>query len=332
METITHRASNECTGGGEFPLVRLETRDADEHASRLREWDQIYEQLTAGRFEGRVMEVWFNRIQLFREVTNLSVHEAGLVRRGARAVGVPLAVEGTGYFCGRPMGADDIITLRDGEEFDFRTPPRLDVLAMSVPVDVLSRYAAEIEHRDIEAELRGVRIIQTLKQRVDEFRQFLLTAMTSIARTPGMLKHEAMRNALEQAVLGSLMDLIGTPDGRDRVAPPATTRHAMVARAQDYMRERVDQPLTVEDLCRELGVSRRTLQYSFQDVLQLNPVSYLRAVRLNGVKRALRSGDLRRVSVQDVAARWGFWHLSHFAADYKRMFGELPSETLRGAA
>ncbi|GHU15365.1 hypothetical protein AGMMS50225_28560 [Betaproteobacteria bacterium] len=34
-------------------------------------------------------------------------------------------------------------------------------------------------------------------------------------------------------------------------------------------------------------------------------------------------------TVGDIAARWGFWHLSHFAADYKEMFGELPSDTLR---
>jgi len=35
--------------------------------------------------------------------------------------------------------------------------------------------------------------------------------------------------------------------------------------------------------------------------------------------------------LSDIAARWGFWHLSHFAADYKSMFGELPSETLNAA-
>ena len=106
----------------------------------------------------------------------------------------------------------------------------------------------------------------------------------------------------------------------------------VVARAQDYMREHVEEPLTVEDLCRALQVSRRTLQYSFQEILQLNPVSYLRAMRLNGVRRALKSSAAQRQSVQDVAARWGFWHLSHFANDYRRMFGELPSETLRQSA
>ncbi|MBL8451298.1 MAG: helix-turn-helix domain-containing protein, partial [Zoogloea sp.] len=62
---------------------------------------------------------------------------------------------------------------------------------------------------------------------------------------------------------------------------------------------------------------------------ELNPVSFLRAMRLNGVRRALRKADGVHESVADVAARWGFWHLSHFAADYKAMFGELHSETLR---
>jgi AraC family ethanolamine operon transcriptional activator len=32
--------------------------------------------------------------------------------------------------------------------------------------------------------------------------------------------------------------------------------------------------------------------------------------------------------VHEVAQRWGFWHTGEFAADYCRLFGELPSQTL----
>jgi AraC family ethanolamine operon transcriptional activator len=49
------------------------------------------------------------------------------------------------------------------------------------------------------------------------------------------------------------------------------------------------------------------------------------------VRRALREADPQRETVGDIAARWGFWHLSRFAADYKEMFGELPSNTLKKA-
>jgi AraC-like DNA-binding protein len=34
--------------------------------------------------------------------------------------------------------------------------------------------------------------------------------------------------------------------------------------------------------------------------------------------------------VNEIAARWGFDHAGNFAADYRRLFGELPSQTLRG--
>jgi AraC family ethanolamine operon transcriptional activator len=53
-------------------------------------------------------------------------------------------------------------------------------------------------------------------------------------------------------------------------------------------------------------------------------------VRLNGVRRELRHGTAE-LRIGDVAARWGFWHQSQFAADYRTLFGELPSQTLRHA-
>lgn len=68
------------------------------------------------------------------------------------------------------------------------------------------------------------------------------------------------------------------------------------------MRAHIDEPITVTDLCTVLNVSRRTLPYSFQDVLDLNPVSFLRAMHLNEVRRALRQAS-GQDSVADVAAR-----------------------------
>jgi AraC family ethanolamine operon transcriptional activator len=155
--------------------------------------------------------------------------------------------------------------------------------------------------------------------------------MSSLEATPALLRHPQMRKGLEQAIFGSLIAAINDTTVTGRCAPAGRGRQLIVDRAREYMRARIDEPITVADLCTELKVSRRTLQYSFQDILNLNPVSFLRAMRLNGVRRALKSAECGQDSVADIAARWGFWHLSHFAADYKAMFGELPSETLRKA-
>ena len=313
----------------DYAFARVRSHDADEHAARLSGWDQTYEQLTPGRFEGFLCEALFADIQLCRETTNQSVHELGSGRRGSYMFGVPLALQGEGYFGGRPIGLDSIVVLRDRGPLDFRAPAPLDIVGVSMPIEALCRYALEIDQRDIDAELREVCVAEQAPERVRRLRAFLLLALESICGHPQKLQHPVTRRALEHAVYGSIVDTFA---GVDEAAAPGPTRsHALVSRAQEYMREHVDEPLTVEDLCRELKVSRRTLQYGFREVLRLNPVAYLRALRLNGVRRALRN-PVRGTTVQDVAARWGFWHLSHFACDYRRMFGELPSETLHRAA
>lgn len=308
-----------------FSATWHDTRDADDHASCLQHWKQRYDQLTAGLFSGNFEEFWFDNVQIFRERTNQSIHEAGQAWAGSRTFGVPLEIDGTGWYCGEILDRNSIVTLRGGDELDYRTPRLHDILAVTTDSAALNAYALQVEHRDIEAELADRRIVPSTPEQAENLRSFLRTVMASLRATPDMLRHAPMRKALEQAIYASLIAAIGNePEGR---APSGNARQMVVERARAYMRAHIEDPITVADLCAELRVSRRTLQYSFQDVLNLNPVSFLRALRLNGVRRALKRAE--NGAVADIAARWGFWHLSHFASDYKAMFGELPSETLR---
>nr|WP_225585054.1 MULTISPECIES: helix-turn-helix domain-containing protein [unclassified Acidovorax] len=97
------------------------------------------------------------------------------------------------------------------------------------------------------------------------------------------------------------------------------------------MLDRPDSPPSLLEVCRHVGASHRKLNYCFQEVLGMSPARYLRVLRLNGVRRQLRSELDLRLGVQDVAALWGFWHLGQFSADYKRQFAELPSHTLKSS-
>jgi AraC family ethanolamine operon transcriptional activator len=61
----------------------------------------------------------------------------------------------------------------------------------------------------------------------------------------------------------------------------------------------------------------------------MGPATYLRRVRLNGVRRALQQRSGVSTTVTDVALEFGFWHLGRFAEQYHELFGEAPHETLR---
>ncbi len=108
--------------------------------------------------------------------------------------------------------------------------------------------------------------------------------------------------------------------------PPSRVRDLALKRGRSFIEENTNKPLTVRDLCRAAGASWRTLDYAFREHFGVTPKAYLKAIRLNGVRRELRSAEAP-VVIAEVANRWGFWHMGQFAADYRRLFGELPSQT-----
>jgi AraC family ethanolamine operon transcriptional activator len=102
-----------------------------------------------------------------------------------------------------------------------------------------------------------------------------------------------------------------------------------VVRADEYTRANPDRLISIGELCTALSTSRRALQASFQEILGISPHAYIRAASLNAVRRQLKDPASPYQSVQDAAAAYGFWHMSQFARDYRQMFGEHPSSTLR---
>jgi AraC family ethanolamine operon transcriptional activator len=134
---------------------------------------------------------------------------------------------------------------------------------------------------------------------------------------------------IEQECLLCFAELLSRPND-DRAVCPPSNRARVVRRAEEFMRTHLCDPLSVLDLCRELGVGERALHYAFQEVRGLSPMAYFKATRLNEVRRELKAASPGTTTVREVAQRWGFWHTGEFAADYRRLFGELPSQTFSG--
>ena len=84
--------------------------------------------VTPGSFVGTLHEVCFGRVQIFRETTSQSVHEAGGACKSWHSLGVPLAMAGTGWFRGDPVRPGVVMALAPGEDLEFYAPPGLDAL------------------------------------------------------------------------------------------------------------------------------------------------------------------------------------------------------------
>ncbi len=112
-------------------------------------------------------------------------------------------------------------------------------------------------------------------------------------------------------------------------SPPSRLRDQALKKSLAYLEENNNEPLQVIDLCKATGVSVRTLRYAFIEHFGISPKAYLVRCRLNKVRSVLRSANPSTTKICDIASQWGFWHMGQFAADYRNLFGELPSTTKR---
>jgi transcriptional regulator GlxA family with amidase domain len=111
----------------------------------------------------------------------------------------------------------------------------------------------------------------------------------------------------------------------------ATSRRRVLAcEAEAWLRQNLTEPLTIADLCQAVQTSERTLHSAFRERLGTTPKLHLKALRLEAARQELLRGA-SGTRITDVALNWGFLHFGWFSHDYRRCFGETPSETLRRA-
>lgn len=306
-------------------LWQASAADVDALASAQPDWRLEYQQLSAGRFRGTVLHAQLPGLRLVREEADRSMRQRGELGRGAVGFALPLASSGAARFDGRPVPRDAIMVGRS-DALDLCTPDGFALVAVVADAALLQppwwrSGGPAAPGPDRQA------VVPVAAAAADALRAQHLRALAALC-DPASPLHDArallqLRDALLIEWLEALPDRIDAPE-----LPTVAARKRLVDAACERMLARPDAPPSMLEVCRHVGASRRTLNYAFQHVLGTSPVRYLRAVRLAGVRRELRAG---RGPVQDVAARWGFWHPSQFAADYRRQFGETPSTTLRGA-
>jgi AraC-like DNA-binding protein len=117
----------------------------------------------------------------------------------------------------------------------------------------------------------------------------------------------------------------------DQGKPPRrfSNRIRLVATLWDFMAEKLQDDLSLDQLQQTTGKSSRTLEYAFTEIVGRTPIGFLKAMRLQQARRFLLEG--RFPSVKKAAAACGLWHFGRFSIDYRLQFGELPSQTLKSS-
>lgn len=304
----------------------VDTTDMDRHAQIQGGWQLHYEQLSDGAFSGRIHQVMLPGLTLFREDTRLSLRQRGKLAEDVYGFAMPLH-DCTDLFFNGQRVPHNAIMCGKGDDVDMTTPDHFTLIAVVVERELLNPLWERMYQEPLAHWLEKQLVLQTTATKAQALRDLQLTVLDQASALANRPRDEqALRQLRDELLMEWLEALPSNVDTSE--LPTLERRKKLVDRACELMLAHTDEPLSILQVCSHLGTSRRKLNYCFQDVLGTTPVKYLRTLRLNGVRRGLRHAA-KGVTVQDVAAHWGFWHLGQFAQDYKRLFGELPSTTLR---
>jgi AraC family ethanolamine operon transcriptional activator len=309
----------------QFPS--LVTHDFDELANAFHRWNHRFRQLGRGPFQGRIELLQVGGIQIARVAATRMFHAEGVLPPGSFCCAPVLTTNEGAVWRGKRLKAGQARVLVPGEAMDHVTTADYQTLILLADSRLCRETASGLYGFDPQERLEEYGAIRAHPLRVAAFCSHLSALLDNVAWRTHLLADSQAAYLAEQECVRRFLGLLAEAEHLSPAARPPSCA-ALVRRAEEYLAAHLSQPPTLAHLCRELGVSERTLHYAFQEVRGMSPKAYIKARRLNAVRQELKTRA--EPTVYQVAQRWGFHHPGEFAADYQRLFGELPSTTLTG--
>ena len=301
--------------------------DIEELNDLVQGWDFEFHQLKAGRSPAELLQLGRPEFMLTRFYFEQPYHQRGCTAQDAMTIG--LIEEGMDEVT-TPDGVvqqDDILCFPSGRELSAVSRAGFKGYSLTIS-DALFNEVAESCGTQVEASIgTEQQVLRCSHSNMNTLRHVLRRTSRSLAQIKTSENSSEKIRDLEFNLIRRL--LLAITDSRPADRLKLTHRKQIVLqRARDYIEANADKPITVLELAKASGSCMRTLEYVFRDYFDVTPKAYLKSRRLVAVRHELLLSLPSKPSINEIANRWGFWHMSQFATDYRRFFGELPSETL----
>ena len=134
----------------------------------------------------------------------------------------------------------------------------------------------------------------------------------------------------EDDILGLLIDAYLSSDPVSESETAAFRQASRIVRAaENRFAAAGPEPISLADLCATAGIGKTTLYRAFHAVVGESPLAYFKKRRLTEARSLLSRDTARRGGVKRAALGVGLTELGRFSVEYRRLFGESPSATLR---
>ena len=297
--------------------------------SKLNDWEADYRQAGAGKFSTSFNLYSSTGIRFSDQYCNREMIVSAVPPPGHAALFLPLNPGDKGAMQGKSLGECDAALIGPESETFYRTPEGLHMMVATIPASRLNRAlrsATEGKSYQLSTETRVFTLAQDqisrLSSRMSRALQITQTA-TDQAEVNVCLQE------IEQDVVSTLSLALTHSGQPERGARGRMNRLRCLRKARDFIEANLASPLGMETLCNAASASQRTLEIAFRETFNITVVQYVKNRRLIAINHLLLDPQCTETSVSNLARVHGFNHMGHFARDYRALFDEPPSNTLR---
>lgn len=301
--------------------------DFDAFTESVQGWDGEFNQLGPGRFQSESLQYIHDNIHFFNARMNQHIQQLGSSPIGLRTFAIPVTGHLRLNWLGTTVDDDSILIFQPHRGLDCVSWDDFDMFIFSIPEQQMVELCHDLGYPSLPETIRQSDIIRCQPISMAALRR-MFAIITQNLRQYLCNTPQSIQEAIQQIIPTMLINTLASAQ-ETTISHPRRMRDNVIKQIKTYIDITPDLVPKVSDLCNMFNVSQRTLEYAFGEHFGIGPKGYLKVHRLNQVRRVLRQKPHPVEKVADAANNFGFWHMGQFAADYRNLFGELPSETFK---
>jgi AraC-like DNA-binding protein len=283
-----------------------------------------------GDFHAELTQIELPRVWMQRGREHLPRIFRGAVKAERFAIGFLTQPDQPAIFhCGRMLSPGDII-VNDSDSLHRRTDAPCRWAAMSLTPEDLAAGGKATAGVELKAPSHAC-MVRPSHLLMSQLRDLHEQAGKLAKMAPDRLAHPQVARALDQALVHAMVMCL-TESMPVEEGGNARRHSAVIARLEEFLAANEGEPVYLAEICTATGATERTLRACCQEYFGMGAIRYLWLRRMHMAHRALILATPGTETVTDIATGCGFWEFGRFAVEYRALFGEPPSISLRRSA
>lgn len=300
--------------------------DIDQQALCLYGYQQQYQQLGSGKYNGQYISLIVNDyFGVHVEKTNKKIEQQGCVPKQSFAFNFFMSEAEHCIINGQQVNTNHAFILPPQHQFIFLTSSNMVMCSINLNIKLLELlpvtcYLAQ-----------GVRLLSFSPSLLQSLRLYIQSTIKQFIQSPSLLLNDIMMQHFQARVTSMVTCLLsGYQHSETSPKTLAPQQSLMLFNRSRNLIHSDTKYHSLNALSLALKASRRSIEYAFSKTCGISPARYIKRLQMNEIKRLLQQSQNAEKSIGDIVANWEIWNLGRFSGEYQQFFGELPSVTKAG--